>query len=169
MDTSHGDYVSSSVPSTSGQRVSKPLSCWSPRCNTFWIRCCASGHVSAVSKEVMASRSRSADGNETWLTRFFAAAIARRSKEAIRRASPSAKPSSSAEVDWIKAEDNNIRIHSGSSSYLDRETLSELCARLDPKKFVRVHRSALINVDRIKEIMIINGEYELVLQSVVQI
>jgi two-component system LytT family response regulator len=74
-----------------------------------------------------------------------------------------------AEVDWIKAEDNYIRIHSGSSSYLDRETLSELCARLDPKKFVRVHRSALINVDRIKEVMVINGEYELVLQSGVRI
>jgi two-component system LytT family response regulator len=74
-----------------------------------------------------------------------------------------------AEVDWIKAEDNYIRIHSGSSSYLDRATLSELCARLDPKKFVRVHRSALINVDRIKEIMIINGEYELALQSGVRI
>jgi two-component system, LytTR family, response regulator len=74
-----------------------------------------------------------------------------------------------AEVDWIKAEDNYIRIHSGPSSYLDRETLSELCGRLDPRKFFRVHRSALINVDRIKEIMIINGEYELVLQSGVQI
>src|SRR5437870_8364306 len=44
----------------------------------------------------MASRSRSADGNETWLTRLFAAAMARRSKEAIRRASASTKPSSSA-------------------------------------------------------------------------
>src|SRR5207249_4861109 len=43
----------------------------------------------------MAARSRSADGNETWLTRFFAAAMARRSKEAIRRASASTKPSSS--------------------------------------------------------------------------
>ena len=65
-----------------------------------------------------------------------------------------------AEVDWIKAEDNYIRIYSGSSSYLDRETLSGLCDRLDPKKFVRVHRSALINVDRIKEVMVINGEYD---------
>jgi two-component system LytT family response regulator len=57
-----------------------------------------------------------------------------------------------AEVDWIKGEDNYIRIHRGSSSYLDRETLSALSDRLDPRKFVRVHRSALINVDRIKEV-----------------
>jgi hypothetical protein len=40
----------------------------------------------------MPSSSRSADGNETWLTRFFAAAMARRSKEAVRRASASTKP-----------------------------------------------------------------------------
>ena len=44
----------------------------------------------------MESRSRSADGSETWLTRFFAAAMARRSKEAIRYASAPTKPSSSA-------------------------------------------------------------------------
>src|SRR3981189_3440024 len=47
------------------------------------MRRCVSGQVSAVSKEVMAARNRSADGNETWLTRFFAAAMARRSKEGI--------------------------------------------------------------------------------------
>jgi len=50
----------------------------------------------AVSTEVMASRSRSAHSNETWLTRFFAPAMARRSKEAIRRSGASTKPSSSA-------------------------------------------------------------------------
>ena len=60
------------------------------------MRCCVSGHISAVVKELRASRSRSADGNDTLLMRFFAAAIARRSKEAIRRASASTKPSSSA-------------------------------------------------------------------------
>lgn len=74
-----------------------------------------------------------------------------------------------AEVDWIKAEDNYIRIHTSSSSYLDRETLSALSERLDPKKFVRVHRSALVNVNKIKEVTVINGEYELLLQSGVRI
>jgi two-component system LytT family response regulator len=73
------------------------------------------------------------------------------------------------EVDWIKAEDNYIRIHTGSSSYLERETLTSLCDRLDPRKFVRVHRSVLINVDRIKEVTVINGEYELVLQGGIRI
>src|SRR5205807_10459227 len=44
----HGDYVSTSVPSTSGHRFSKSTSSWSPRSNRAWIRCCASGHVRAV-------------------------------------------------------------------------------------------------------------------------
>src|SRR6267154_4867830 len=69
----HGDYVSRSVPSSAGHDFSKSTSRWSPRSKRAWIRCCASGHVSAVPKEVKASRSRSADGNETWLTRLFAA------------------------------------------------------------------------------------------------
>src|SRR6267143_5231100 len=92
----HGAYISRSVPSSAGHRFSKSPSCWRPSFKRAWMRCCVSGHVSAVVKELRASRSRSADGNETWLRRFFAAAIARRSKEAIRRAIASTKPSNSA-------------------------------------------------------------------------
>src|SRR5438876_2659137 len=44
----HGDYVSRSVSSTAGHRFSKSPSRWSPRFNRAWIRCCVSGHVSAV-------------------------------------------------------------------------------------------------------------------------
>jgi hypothetical protein len=73
-------------------KVAFPLE---PRFNRASIRCCVSGHVSAVWKALRA-RGRSAYGNETWLMRFFAAAIGRRSKEAIRRASTSTKQSSSA-------------------------------------------------------------------------
>src|ERR1700688_2695539 len=89
-------FVSARLPRTSGQLFSKSVSRCSPRSNTACIRCWASDHVSAVPNEVIASRSRSADGNETWFTRFFAAARARRSKEAILRARASTKPSSSA-------------------------------------------------------------------------
>ena len=92
----HDDYVARSVPSSAGHRISKSPSRWSPRFNRVWIRFCVSGHVIAVVNELRASRSRSAGGSETWLTRFFAAAIGRRSKDAIRRASTSTKPSSSA-------------------------------------------------------------------------
>src|SRR5882762_5804649 len=83
-------------PRISGQVFSKLASRCSPRSSTPPMRCWASGHVSAAPNEVKASRSRSVGGNEIWLTRPFAAARARRSKEAIRRASASTKPSSSA-------------------------------------------------------------------------
>jgi len=74
-----------------------------------------------------------------------------------------------AQVDCIKAEDNYIRIHAGSTSYLNRETLSDVSNRLDPRTFLRVHRSALVNVDKIREVLVFNGEYELVLQCGVRI
>src|ERR1700740_373376 len=88
--------VSTRLPRISGQLFSKLASRCSPRSTTACIRRWASGLVSAAPKEVKASRSLSADGKETWFTRFFAAARARRSKEAILRARASTKPSSSA-------------------------------------------------------------------------
>jgi two-component system LytT family response regulator len=69
------------------------------------------------------------------------------------------------QIDWIEAEDNYIRIHSGHKSYLDRETLSGICDCLDPRKFIRVHRSAVVNVDNIQELTGADGQYELILKS----
>src|SRR2546422_5047067 len=80
-------YLLTSVASNSPKRFSISPGWPSPRLKSAWNRSCASGHVSAVVKELRASRRQSTDGSETWLTRFFAAAIGRRSKEAIRRAS----------------------------------------------------------------------------------
>ena len=79
-------FVTPSVPRTAGQLFSKAASRCSPRSSTAPMRRWASGHVSAARNEVKASRSRSDGGNETWLTRFFAAMRARRSNDAIRRA-----------------------------------------------------------------------------------
>lgn len=57
-----------------------------------------------------------------------------------------------AEIDWIEAADYYVRIHLGTRSYLHRESMGELEARLDPEKFCRVHRSAIVHVDRIREL-----------------
>src|SRR5579863_5881157 len=84
------------APRVSGQSFSKPASRCSPRSNTALMRFWAAGHPRAVPNEVKAARSRSDCGNETSLTRCFAAARARRSKEAIRRARASTKTSNSA-------------------------------------------------------------------------
>ena len=56
------------------------------------------------------------------------------------------------EIDWIEAADYYARLHVGPQSHLLRETLATLEARLDPSRFVRVHRSAIVNVDRVKEV-----------------
>ena len=53
------------------------------------------------------------------------------------------------EVDWISGEGNYARLYVGGRSHLVRETLKSVEARLDPSRFVRVHRSAIINVDRV--------------------
>ena len=57
-----------------------------------------------------------------------------------------------ADIDWIEAADYYASLHSGGASYLLRETLNDLEKRLDPQRFLRVHRSAIVNVDRIREI-----------------
>ena len=70
------------------------------------------------------------------------------------------------EVDWIEAADYCVRIHTGGRVHLLRESMRELEARLDPARFVRVHRSALVNVGRIRELEpLFQGEYAVVLQD----
>ena len=64
------------------------------------------------------------------------------------------------EIDWIGAASNYVRLHVGASSYLVRNTLSETESKLDQNRFVRVHRSIIVNVDRIREIASCNsGEF----------
>jgi two-component system LytT family response regulator len=56
------------------------------------------------------------------------------------------------EVDWIEAADYYARLHCGAKSYLVREPLAELEARLDPARFFRIHRSAIVRLDRVAEV-----------------
>jgi two-component system, LytTR family, response regulator len=70
------------------------------------------------------------------------------------------------EIDWIEAADNYVEIHIGKHVHLMRETLSNLEQRLQPFRFLRIHRSRLVNADRIKELHpLFHGEYELVLSD----
>jgi len=56
------------------------------------------------------------------------------------------------EIDWIEAADYYVQIHAGPKSYLHRETMQSLERRLDPAQFVRIHRSAIVNRRRIREL-----------------
>jgi two-component system LytT family response regulator len=57
------------------------------------------------------------------------------------------------EIDWISAEREEVLVHAGERAYPIRRTLSELEARLDPARFFRAHRSAIVNLDLIQEII----------------
>jgi len=71
-----------------------------------------------------------------------------------------------ADVDWIQAEDNYVRLHVGAATHLMRETLAAMERTLDPRRFVRVHRSTIVNVDRVRSIESWGlGEFLLVLHD----
>jgi two-component system LytT family response regulator len=68
------------------------------------------------------------------------------------------------EIDWIEAAGNYTCLHAGKDSHLLRETMKALEARLDPERFLRVHRSTIVRVERIREMRAgAHGEYEVVL------
>ncbi len=55
-------------------------------------------------------------------------------------------------VDWIEASRNYVKVHCGSETYTMRETMARMEARLDPERFLRIHRSTVVNIDRIRKI-----------------
>lgn len=68
------------------------------------------------------------------------------------------------EIDWIEAQGNYLRLHKVNGSYLVRQTMNEMEASLDPRKFLRIHRSTIVNIERIKELRpLMHGDYILVL------
>jgi two-component system LytT family response regulator len=56
------------------------------------------------------------------------------------------------EIDWIEAEHNYVRLHTKTATHLIRETMNALETKLNSRRFRRIHRSAIVNVDRIQEI-----------------
>ena len=70
------------------------------------------------------------------------------------------------EIDWIEAAGNYVRLHLGNESHLFRETMNRMESRLDTRRFVRIHRSRIVNTERVKELQPwFNGEHVVVLQN----
>jgi two-component system LytT family response regulator len=70
------------------------------------------------------------------------------------------------EIDWLSAAANYVTLRVGPESYLLREGIGHICERLDPDKFVRIHRSTIVNVQKIKQVEAVNsGEYIVVLKD----
>jgi two-component system LytT family response regulator len=56
------------------------------------------------------------------------------------------------DIDWLEARDNYVRLHVRGTHYLVRGKISSFELRIDPRRFLRVHRGALVNIDRIVEV-----------------
>jgi len=70
------------------------------------------------------------------------------------------------EILWIEAAGNYVRLHLDDGAHLMRETMNRLEERLDPDRFLRIHRSTIVNVDEVRELQpMFNGEYEVILKN----
>lgn len=69
-------------------------------------------------------------------------------------------------IDWIEADDKYLQLHTANKKYLIRQTLNSIEAELNPNIFLRIHRSTIVNLTRVKEIHpLFNNEYVLILQN----
>jgi two-component system, LytTR family, response regulator len=74
------------------------------------------------------------------------------------------------EIDWIEAEGKYVYLHVGKDAHLMRQSISGLETELDPDKFIRIHRSAIVNVERIQELQPwFHGEYRVLLRNGTQL
>jgi two-component system LytT family response regulator len=70
------------------------------------------------------------------------------------------------DIDWMEASDNYVSLHCGRETHVVRQTMCDLEAQLDPSKFLRVHRSAIVNLDRIRELQPwFRGDYRVILRD----
>jgi len=71
-----------------------------------------------------------------------------------------------AEIDWVEAAGNYVRLHVGSEAHLLRETMNGLETKLDPERFLRIHRSTIVNIDRVRKLSpSFVGDYAVVLHD----
>jgi two-component system LytT family response regulator len=94
------------------------------------------------------------DAPEPWLTRL---AVRVRDRYVLVKAE---------DIDWLDAAANYVEVHAGDKTFLVRSTISNLEQKLDPRRFARIHRSTIVNVDRIREIRSdAHGDYHVALDG----
>ncbi len=70
------------------------------------------------------------------------------------------------DIDWIESKRNNVVLHVGTTGHLYHDTTSGIESKLDPTRFLRIHRSTIVHIDRIKELHPwFNGDYQVVLKD----
>jgi two-component system LytT family response regulator len=70
------------------------------------------------------------------------------------------------DIHWIKADDKYVHLHTGKTAHMVRQTLNAMEGQLDPQIFLRIHRSAVVNIEWIKELQpLFGGEHRVVLED----
>jgi two-component system, LytTR family, response regulator len=70
------------------------------------------------------------------------------------------------DIDWVEAADNYVSLHVGNEEHLHRETMASIEGQLPSARFMRISRSTIVNVDRIKELQpLFHGEYAIILRN----
>jgi two-component system LytT family response regulator len=71
-----------------------------------------------------------------------------------------------ADIDWVESSANYLRLHVGKRTFQVRMTMSDIERRLDPVHFCRIHRSTIVNLNRVREIQLeLHGEYQVMLDT----
>jgi two-component system, LytTR family, response regulator len=74
------------------------------------------------------------------------------------------------EIDWVEAQGKYVVIHAGKAAHLIREGMNALESKLDQTKFVRIHKSSLVNIDRIQQLQSwFHGDYRVILKDGTQL
>jgi two-component system LytT family response regulator len=70
------------------------------------------------------------------------------------------------DIDWVEAADNYVKLHTGSETHMLRETMTALESKLPSNRFLRISRSAMVNIEQIKELHpMFHGEYVVILRG----
>ena len=70
------------------------------------------------------------------------------------------------DIDWLEADGDHVRVYAGGARHVLRDSLRHLETQLDPHRFVRIHRSTMVNVERIRELQpYFRGDYVVILQD----
>jgi DNA-binding LytR/AlgR family response regulator len=70
------------------------------------------------------------------------------------------------EIDWVEAQDNYVVVHAGTRAYKGRERISDVEVQLDPRRFVRIHRSTIVQVAKIREVQpLTHGDHAVILRD----
>ncbi|MDQ3997717.1 MAG: LytTR family transcriptional regulator [Gemmatimonadota bacterium] len=70
------------------------------------------------------------------------------------------------DIDWVEASDKHVRLHVGGEAHVVRAKMKDMERRLDPATFVRIHKSVIVNVDRLRELeALTHGEYTVTLRD----